>query len=168
MPLVLNSSPLIYLAKVGLLGLLGGLPEAKLIPDGVFDEVVVKGKLRGAPDALLVEKVIQEGIIQVRTLGDKRSVEDLLKVPGLHRADAQVLLMARELRGTAILDDEKARNVANASGIPNHGTSYLLMMFRRLGMLSKDEVRDKLDEMIRVGWRCSTDAYAEILRSAGI
>ncbi len=168
MTLVLNSSPLIYLAKVGLLELLGDLPEAKVVPNSVFDEVVIKGKQKGAPDAFLVEKVISRGIMKVKTMKDSRSLQDLLGVPGLHRADAEVLSMAQELKGTAVVDDEKARSVADASGIANHGTAYLLIKLQRLGALSRDEARDKLDEMIRLGWRCSTEVYAEMLRSAGI
>jgi len=168
MVLVLNSSPLIYLAKVGLLDLLGSLSEAKVIPRSVFDEVVVKGKEKGASDALVVETVVDRGVIEVRTVQDMESLQDLLEVPGLHKADAEVLSLARELKGTAVVDDEKARSVADASGIRNRGAGHLLIRLQRLGVLSNDEVRDKLDEMIRLGWRCSTEVYAEMLRSAGI
>lgn len=167
MVLVFNSSPLIYLSKVGLLELVGSLPVKRVIPEAVFNEVIVRGKEKGASDAFVVERVIEEGIIEVRTIEDMISLRNLVKIPGLHRADAEVLSLARELSGTVVVDDEKARSVADAIEIPNHGTAYLLFRFQRIGLLSKNDVREKLDEMIRFGWRCSTEVYAEMLRIAG-
>jgi predicted nucleic acid-binding protein len=56
MRLVFNSTPLIYLAKVGLLPLLKDVPGEKLIPESVKIEVVDKGKERAAKDALTIER----------------------------------------------------------------------------------------------------------------
>ncbi len=165
--LVLNSTPLIYLAKVKVLNLLEKLPEKLVVPLSVHEEVVVRGKRRGMPDAILVEKIVDRGVIELRTARDKKFLRTLLEIPRLHEADAEVLVLARELRGTAILDDEKARAVADVNDIPNRGTAYLLLRLRKLGLLTGKNVRQKIDEMIKLGWRCSTEVYTEILKHVG-
>ena len=165
MVLVLNSTPLIYLAKVNVLELLKKLPEKKVIPTFVHAEVVAKGKKRGAPDAILIEKAIDKGIIELKTPKDKKFLQTLLKIPGLHEADAEVLALAKELKATAIIDEDKARTIADVNDIPNRGTAYLLLRLQKLRWLTKGEVKGKVDEMIKLGWRCSTEVYAEIVKS---
>ncbi len=46
MTIVLNSTPLIYLAKVGLISIIEETEDDSLIPGLVFDEVVTVGKQR--------------------------------------------------------------------------------------------------------------------------
>lgn len=167
MVLVLNSTPLIYLAKVNVLELLEKLPEKKVIPTSVHAEVVIKGKKRGTPDAILIEKAIDGGIIELKTLKDKKFLQTLRKIPGLHEADAEVLALSKELKATAIIDEDKARTIADVNGTPNRGTVYLLLRLQKLGLLTKGEVKVKVDEMIKLGWRCSTEVYAEIVKSTG-
>jgi len=163
--LVLNSTPMIYLAKVNALELLEKLPEKKVIPNSVYEEVVTKGKKRGAADALLIEKAIDRGILEVREVKNKKLFKTLAQIPGLHRTDAEVLALSKELNATAIVDEDKARGVADVNDVPNRGTGYLLLRFSKLGLLTKEEVKTKVDEMIKFGWRCSTEVYAEILKS---
>lgn len=167
MMLVLNSTPLIYLAKINILHLLEKLPEKLVAPRSVHEEVIVRGKRRGMPDAILVEKIVDRGVIELRTARDKKFLRTLLEISGLHEADAEVLALARELRGTAILDDEKARAVADVNEISNRGTAYLLLRLRKRGLLTGKDVRQKIDEMIKLGWRCSTEVYTEILKHVG-
>lgn len=165
MALVLNSTPLIYLAKVSVLELLEKLPQKKVIPNSVYEEVVAKGKKKGAADALLVEKAINKRILEVRGVKNKKFFQTLARIPGLHKADAEVLALSKELNATAIVDEDKARGVADINDIPNRGTGYLLLRLSKLGLLAKEEVKAKVDEMIKLGWRCSTEIYAEILKS---
>ena len=77
---------------------------------------------RGAPDAILIEKAIDRGAIELKTVKDKKFLQTLLKILGLHEADAEVLALTKELKATAIIDEEKARTIADVNGIPNRGT----------------------------------------------
>jgi len=63
---VSNAGPLIHLSKIGLLHLLKKLYAEVVIPAKVKIEVVDQGKKRGFPDALLIEKAIEEGWITVK------------------------------------------------------------------------------------------------------
>ncbi len=53
--------------------------------------------------------------------------------------------------------------MAEIEGIEHHGTIYLLLRMRKMKMLTKEEALSGLNEMIRIGWRCSTVLYAEML-----
>jgi len=165
MMLVLDSTPLIYLAKTNLLELLEKLPEKKIVPHLVYEEVIVGGKKRGAADAFLVEKAIDRGIFEVRSAKNKKFLWTLARIPGMHEADAEVLALARELKATAIVDEDKARSVADVNDVPNRGSGYLLLRLSKIGLLTRGEAKAKLDEMIKAGWRCSTEVYSEILKS---
>ncbi|KXB08284.1 hypothetical protein AKJ58_00355 [candidate division MSBL1 archaeon SCGC-AAA385D11] len=168
MVLVLDSTPLIYLGKSDAPEFLEVLDEKRVTSQTVHDEVVKKGKKIGTDDAFLVEKLFEEEKIKIEPIENKKFLENLVKIPGLHMADAEVLALARRLGGTAIIDDEKARNVADLKGIPNHGTAYLLLKLEETGRISKEEARKTLDEMIKEGWKCSTEIYAEILKALGL
>lgn len=63
--IVSNATPLIYLAKIGRLGLPKDLFGEVIIPKEVKEEVVDQGKRLGKADAYLVEKVIADGWIKV-------------------------------------------------------------------------------------------------------
>lgn len=62
---VSNSTPLIYLAKVGRIDLLRKVFKTVFIPQEVKNEVVDKGKLLGEQDAYIIEKAISEGWLKV-------------------------------------------------------------------------------------------------------
>ena len=42
-----------------------------------------------------------------------------------------------------------------------------MLRLQKLGVLARGEVRSKVDEMIKLGWRCSTEVYAEIVEHTG-
>ncbi len=67
MTVVSNAGPLIALAKLGRLGVLGQLYGRVLIPSEVYQEVVLNGMRLGAPDAEVVQFFIEQGQVQVHT-----------------------------------------------------------------------------------------------------
>jgi len=93
---------------------------------------------------------------------NKKYISFLLENPNIHSGDADVLGLASELNGIAILDDEEARGMAQIEGIEHHGTIYLLLRMLKMKLLTEEETLAGLNEMIRMGWRCSTELYAEI------
>lgn len=162
-PLIFDATPLIYLGKANLLEKVMLFPEDKYITKSVYREVVDEGKKRGETEVFLIEKLVKNGAIKLKTPSDKRYLGRLMGNPKIHKGDADVLALASELNGIALIDDEKARGMAEIEGIEHHGTVYLLLRMMKIDLLSKDETLDSINEMIHMGWRCSTDLYAEIL-----
>ncbi|MCS4542257.1 MAG: DUF3368 domain-containing protein [Euryarchaeota archaeon] len=163
MILIFNSTPLIYLAKVGLLPLIGNLPYEKLTTFKVKEEVVDKGKEIAAKDAFIIEKNIREETIKVEEIVDKKFFQMLLKIPELHESDAQVLAMAKEKDGIAIVDDRIARETARIYGIKCKGTPFILALLVIHKIIAKKEAKTIVNDIVSLGWRCSAEQYSKII-----
>ncbi len=162
-PFVFDATPLIYLGKVSLLENVKQFPENKYIPKSVYGEVVDTGKENGRPDAFIIKQLVRNGSIKTRMPANKQYITHLRENPKIHEADADVLALAFELNGIALLDDEEARGMAETEGIEHHGTIYLLLRMVKMKLLTKEEALSCLNKMIRIGWRCSTELYGEII-----
>jgi predicted nucleic acid-binding protein len=91
----------------------------------------------------------------------------LLETRGLHVTDAEVLAIAREHKGLAVIDDEVARGTAKVYGISYVGTPYVLMRAVFEGLITKDRAKQAINDMVFAGWRCSVETYAKIMEALG-
>jgi predicted nucleic acid-binding protein len=164
-PLVFNATPLIYLTKVGLSRIFEQLKDEKLTSPSVKREVVDEGKRKGVADAIILEKLFLKGVFKIVEPKDKNFLESLLKTKGLHVTDAEVLTVAKEQRGTAIIDDEVARKAAKIYGISYAGTPYILAKAVSEEIVTKEKAKQAINEMVYAGWRCSIETYAKIMET---
>jgi len=153
-----------HLCKIGLSRVFGEFSEEKYTTPKVVEEVVDKGKKLGAPDAFIAEKLIQQSIIKVREPTDIDLIASLSAMPDLHQAEVQVLVLAKELGGVAIIDEGIAREVARLYNIEAHGTVYLLLRLLYRKKLSRKEVKEAINDMISAGWRLTAEEYAKLTR----
>ncbi|MGB2728929.1 MAG: DUF3368 domain-containing protein [Halobacteriota archaeon] len=130
----------------------------------VFEEVVVKGKEAGKADALIIERLIEQGVFQVTEVEETDVYRELTKNKKLSKADVEVLALAKVEDGVAIVDEDYARWIAEVEDIKCGGTIYLIISLLEKGVITKREAREIIDGIIEKGWFCSTDLYARILR----
>ena len=64
-----NSSPLIHLTRLGKINKLFKLVKYINIPKAVFDEVVVKGKLKEYSEAFIIESIVASILISLFSVG---------------------------------------------------------------------------------------------------
>lgn len=164
-PLVFNATPLIYLTKIGLSKIFEQLKNEKLTSPSVKKEVVDEGKRKGVADAIILDKLFTKGVFKVVKPKDKNFLEGLLQTRGLHMADAEVLTMAKEHGGIAIIDDEVARKTAKIYGISYAGTPYILAKAVSEGVITREKAKQAVNEMVFAGWRCSIETYAKIMEA---
>lgn len=162
-PLVFNATPLIYIIKVGLSKVFEGLKNEKLTSPQVKREVVDEGKRKGVPDAIILEKMFKNNVFKVTKPENQKFLASMLKTRGLHITDAEVLGIAKERGGIAVIDDEVARKTARIYGISYVGTPYILMRAVFQGLITKERAKQAIKEMIFAGWRCSIESYAKIM-----
>lgn len=168
-PLVFNATPLIYLTRVSLTTLFMSLREEKITTSKVYHEVVVQGKKKGLPEASLLEKLFKKKVLSVCELKDKEFVKTLVGIAAdlerhpLHVAEAEVLTVANEVNGVAIVDDKVARSVALLFGIDLHGTGYILGKMYLAGKIGKEKLMQKVKEMRGQGWYLSGEDYLDIV-----
>ncbi len=117
--LVLDASPLIYLAKLDALDVLSvATGEASVTPT-VLEEVTRPQLAYRHPDAVEIEQAVTSGLIRVQELdGDERSlaVDFTERVPGLHHGEAEVLSLAVSRSVSAVIFERQARRVARTLG----------------------------------------------------
>ena len=163
--LVLNATPLIYMAKIGLSKIFEELKYEKLTSPSVKKEVVDEGKRKGVADTIILDKLFIIGVFKVVEPKDKNFLESLLQTRGLHMADAEVLTIAKEHDGIAIVDDEVARKTAKIYGVSYAGTPYILAKAVSAGVITREKAKQAINEMVFAGWRCSIETYAKIMET---
>lgn len=140
MPIVLsNAGPLVALGKLNRLDLLADLYGKVQITRAVYEEVVVQGFARGAPDARTIRLFWQRQqwpIVEV--------AEDVLSAYSpaviLDPGETELLALAQTLTDPLVLlDDEAARSEARRLGLRLRGTLGTLVQAYRQGLLSFDQ-----------------------------
>lgn len=127
MTLVVNASPLICLAKAGLLDLLERLDPEVLVPEPVASEV-----LAGPPGD--PARVALEGGWGFRRPGSH--VPHRVLEWGLGAGESSVLALALETASaTAVLDDREARVCARLLGVTVVGSLGLVLRAAREGLI---------------------------------
>ncbi|MGH7780536.1 MAG: DUF3368 domain-containing protein [Candidatus Binataceae bacterium] len=127
--IVSDAGPIIIFARIGQLSLLRDVTSSLLIPDAVYDEIVVKkGGMPGAAE------VVQAAWIQKASVLNRSTIDALPSV--LHEGEREAIALAKE-RGTQILIDEiRARRVASNQGIEVIGTLRILADAKRLKLVN--------------------------------
>jgi len=93
---VSNASPLIHLAKIGLLGYLKDFYEDVQIPLEVKEETVDQGMKRGYSDAFVIKTAIEEGWIKIEHLSEDNAKRAKIyaEVTRIHIGEAQAIFLA--------------------------------------------------------------------------
>lgn len=160
---VTNSVALIMLGKIPeLLLLLKERYRHIFVPDGVYNEVVEKGKKLGKPSVLLIEKKFEEGFFRRKSINDE-TVKTLLAA-GLGKGEAEAIALAKKENVKEILIDEKAgRKFATRLGLETLPLPALIISAYRNKHINKEKAKKLLAELLASNYRISTDIYNKII-----
>jgi len=157
MRVVSNSSALINLARIGKLTLLRELFGVLIVPDAVWQEVVVEGA--GQPGA---DEIGSADWIQRQPVMNVQLVQALQQ--DLDGGEAEAIALALEIGAEMLLMDEKlGRETARHLGLRYIGLIGTLVMAKRKGLIGA--VKPHLD-MLRdiAGFRVDAALYAHVLK----
>jgi uncharacterized protein len=156
---VSNSTPLIALSKISYLSLVQDLFGSITIPQAVYQEVVTQAPTR--PGAI---EIRQASWIKTQVAQDQTKINYLLA--DLERGEAETLVLAEELSANwVLLDEAKARLVAEFLDLNYIGTVGLLLVAKRMGYIPA--IRPLLDELIANRFFLSQKIYQSLLTEAG-
>ena len=159
---VSNASPLIYLAKIGLLGYLRDFYEDVQIPLEVKEETVDQGMKRGYSDAFVIKTAIEEGWIKIEHLSEDNAKRAKIyaEATRIHVGEAQAIFLAIQKGEKEILVDETmARDAARQFGLTPHGTIYIIMRICNSGFITKEQAKGLLDLLIEKNFHVSARVY---------
>ena len=160
--MVSNSSPLIWLAKMGRLTLLKTLFGQTAIPRRVYEEATSE---KQSADAVLIGKAIGDGWIKV----SEEKMEEasvLADVSGVHLGEAEAILLAQKLGTELIIDEREASTTAQMFGVRPIGTIAVLLLALARDQLTLNEFKECLDRLIASGFWLSVDVYNKALEEA--
>lgn len=159
--MITNSTPLIYLAKIGKLMLLKELFSKIHIPEAVKKEVVDQGKAMNAPDSSLVEEAIAQGWIIIK----KADILNVLIKTGIDQGEMEAISLAVNMNKKEILlDQTHARVAAELVGLQPRGTLFVLLLALRKKKITYNEYVSLLEELLSAGFRMSQELYLKALQ----
>ncbi len=153
-----NSSPLIHLTRLGKINLLFNLVKHITIPKAVFDEVILKGKAKNYVEAFIIERFIKEDKIKVINL----SSLDESFYPPLGRAELEALELAKKENDLLLIDERKARNLAQILQIEHQTTIATIFELLISGNIDFSEYKSNLKYYAEHSW-ISADVIQEYI-----
>src|SRR3989338_7762887 len=116
--IVSDSSTLILVQKIGLLGKLARRFKF-MMPEKVYQEVVVEGKHRKTSDAYHLEEEIRKKRLIVAKVNDKAKAENIANEFGIGPGEAEALALFFQVYASIVAtDDHKAINACKAFKVP--------------------------------------------------
>jgi len=169
LPTVSNTSPLIWLSKIGKLTLLKDLFNEILIPEEVYKEAVERGLQEGFSEALIIKEGVDQGWIKISRLGEneitlcKKIMKHAFEI---HMGEAQAIVLARRIGANALLlmDESSGRAFAEAWGLRVNGIIFVIMTGLRRGLLSGVEAKEAVLTLVQKGFRIEPKLLAKVIR----
>ena len=157
-PWVINASPIIVLAKVGLIEKVPALAAPLVVPEPVALEV-----RRGKEDDPAVRWLKDAGRGFVRPA---EPVPPQLAGSGIGLGERSVIAWALAHPGfIAVLDDSAARSQARRLALPFLGTVGVVIRMKQAGLI--DRVKPRLLQIRQVGGHIGEELLREAIRCAG-
>ena len=154
MLVVADSSPLIYLSRVGLLHVMPALFGEVVVPRTVWNETVER-----RPSAPGIEMLRQAAWLRIV---DDRSAINL----GLDPGETAAILEAESAGADLLLIDERVgRRVAQERGLAVRGTLGVLVQARQSGVVAA--LKPVLDTLVAEGFRIAPTLIREALAHVG-
>lgn len=154
--IVADSSPVIILAKQGLLGLLKKCFNKVVIPKSVHEEVMQKS---GSPEAIAIAKAIAEKWVSVQ----KAAVIDGLNTKNIGLGEKEAISLAYNHKSLLIIDDDSAKRYASLFGVEAHGSLFVIYLACARKLIGKTDAVKILENMISDGFYISSELYSRFV-----
>lgn len=160
MTFVFNASPVIVLAKAGLLDVVSQVGDSALIPQAVVDEIL------RVDDPQDPARTWFEGSGLPFQRVPNPSIPPFLAAWDLGAGESAVIAVASSIPETmAVLDDLAGRRCAQAHGIPIIGTLGLILLFKKCGAIPT--ASPAIAAVMNAGLFVSESTLAEIRAKSG-
>lgn len=153
---VSNTSPLIFLHKIGRLDLLNELYGHIVVPSGVLDEVVA----RNSEQAEALRARIQGSRFKVRS-AQREALAGI--ADNLGAGERECIALAVEMNADlVIIDEARGRAVARSWDLELTGCVGVMIQAYQRGLVGS--VGEELDKLVDVGLWIDEYLYEEVLR----
>ena len=157
---VSDSTPLIYLAKIGRLDIIRNVFHKIHVP-----EAVKQGKALNMSDASIIEKAVGTWIIKKRVEPEVDAEYGFLdNNTRLGKGEKAAIKLCKQLDADYfIADDREARRVSRMLNIKPIGTCGTVVQAYSQGTITKREALQIIDDLVKAGFRINITVYRRIL-----
>ena len=156
--IVSDTSPLIGLARIRKLNLLREMSARVVVPRAVWDEVVA-----GGPNAAGVSEIVSATWIEI--IAPPPAAVDPLRIL-VDRGEAESMALAMSIaKAVLLVDDARARRLAQRLGIARIGSVGLLRRAKQMGLIAR--LKPELEALQANGIYMSKQLFDEVLKSVG-
>lgn len=152
--IISNSTPLIALSALGKIQLLHHYFKEVIIPDAVWQEVVIHGKNK--PGSVEVREC---SWIKVHNVQDRIAVETL--EISLGKGESEAIILAKEQNLPLIIDDRAGRRTAKVLELTITGTIGILLKAAEDNLINIDEA---LSGLSAVGFRFDKNMILHLIK----
>jgi predicted nucleic acid-binding protein len=157
MQIVLNSSPLIFLAKLSYLNQFIEYPDDFYIPESVAEEISAKSD----PASQTIQKLINAGKLQVRKCNLIILLNSLNQRLG--KGESEAIALGIELNADyVLLDDSTARKEAKKLGLSIKGTLAVTKKMNKDGKISIESLDKLYQQIMKIEFRVKRSLFDQI------
>ncbi|MEK6915304.1 MAG: hypothetical protein AABW89_02055 [Nanoarchaeota archaeon] len=158
MIIISDSSPLIYLAKIGCINLLNKLFDEIIIPIGVYDEIL-EGKKHEKNEVRIIEELIQKRFIIVK------SPKSIIEIENLDKGEKEGISLCKELNiETILIDEKKGFNISYMFNLTPIRTTNLLIILLDKKLINLNRYKELLKGLIESGYFLNVVEYEKLLK----
>lgn len=155
---VIDSSALIPLSRVGKLSLISEVYGEVFTTSHVYKETVKEGK----PGTAKIKKAFDQWI-ETSHLNEEEA-QKIAKLEGIEKADVAVILLAEEKNEVLLANDKGLIELARTRAITSHWVTTLLLLALKKGKIDKEECEDILYQLVERGMNLKPTVYAQLLK----
>ncbi len=156
--IIFNSSPLIHLTKIGKIEYVLNMFDFIVIPSEVYSEVIEEGIKEGFSDATLLNNYFKNKKIKKMEI---IKPDPILK-DYLHPGEYEAIILAQQLDGLLVMDDRKARTVAEQKKLEVLTTADVLLLLLKENLINSTLFQLNLGKYSANGW-LAPDIYKKYL-----
>jgi len=164
--IVSDSTPLIYLAKLGYLQLLQDLFGEVRVSAEVMKEIM-HGKQQGFGDATTIQNAASGGWLKVigLSVAQRRRLSKLHHMfPDISEADASALVLAKDLKVHLCMDDNRAVKAAEMLKLKHIGTLGIILLSVKRKLMKRDQAEGLILSLPEHGFYIGPDLLSEFLK----
>jgi len=153
---VSDSTTLISLLNIDRFDLLFKFSKTIIISQAVYTEVSYQKHAKQVLDGFIEDKRVI-----VKSIKDDKKLYQLLI--RLDLGESESILLAKKENLPLIIDEKKGRSVAAEFGLKIIGLIGILLVFKKSGQLSNDEITDIVNDLRKVEFRVSDSLLGFLL-----
>lgn len=164
--IVSDTTPLLHLARAGLLDLLPRLYTRVIVPPSVLEETRGRGEPR--PEAQVLADAVGAWM-EVRPLSavERSKSGTFRRAAPVGRGEADSLALAEALRSAVLMEDRVAVNLARMRGVETRWTTSVILEAHRRGIMDRRDARLAVEDLVASGLWIRQDVLLRILAILG-